>query len=414
MQPRRRSRGSTPTALFVGVGLFIATLLVLGLVLASGDDDSEPPLAGNATSTATREAQATATAGGSSATPQPTELGQATATSTAPPAVSTQSEPVPTDTPEPGEPTPEPEPTAPEEIATETPAGVPEEPTTPPEPISGEFGVLPPAEIPSGGLSRDLQLQYELGFGLEEIPTEASVYMMQWPARTADDVAALAEQLGIGGEVVDEGGGNFTVEGDGGSLFVTNETVQFVGNVRAQGTLEDDATLAVIAQSWLLDNGLVGPEVDGGTLVSRDDAAGRATFAFTPSEPSPLLAAYPSARVTVGPGGAVYEAFVRWPAAYAVAAYPLRPADDVFNAVQLGQGFIEADLSAVPGEGPLTGTMVISAVSVIYSTAGSGSDAQFLVPVFVFTGEAQLVEVGLSVPISIYIAAASSEAGPTG
>jgi hypothetical protein len=274
--------------------------------------------------------------------------------------------------------------------------------------------VLPPAEVPSGGLARDLSLQYELGVGEDAIPSDAPVYLLQWPERTADDAAALAQRLGVVGEVITEGEGVYRIEGDGGSLYVTPNTLQFVGNVRTQGTLEDDATLAANAQAWLLDNGLVGPEVDSGAVGSRDDAAGRATVTFAPVDPAPLLAAYPSARVTVGPGGVVFEAYVRWPAGYAIATYPLRSADELLNALAAGQGFIEADLSEVPGEGALSGTMVITDVTLAYSTAGSGTGSEFLVPVVVFSGEAELVEVGVTVPITIYLAGASSESAPAG
>ena len=252
---------------------------------------------------------------------------------------------------------------------------------------------LPPVEIPSGGLARAADVSYELGLSLD-VPSEAEVYQLLWPERTADDVATIATSLGIDGDVADQGDGVFSVDGDGGSLYVAPDVVQIsLDPAAANGGLADDATSIDAARTWLLENSLVGDDIGDGSVISKDANAARATVYFSTDAASPLLAAYPSARVTVGPGGAIYEAYVKWPAELRHRQLRTFSADDLWAAVQAGQGYLEADLSSIPGEGPVSGTLTVTNVSIAYSTAG-GDGGEYLAPIIVFSGEAVLDVVG--------------------
>jgi hypothetical protein len=371
------------------------------VLFTNGGDNNKTPTAA-AVATSTRSASPTnsvAAVVAATATAPPTNTVEPTATNTEAEA--------PTETPTDASD----EPTATDEPATEEPTEAAPTPTVPSE---GEFGALPPVEIPSGGLARPLTLSYELGLSLDDIPSAADVYQLQWPERTADDVATIATAIGIQGDVADQGDGVFSVDGDGGSLYVAPDVVQISLDSQAtNGGLADDATLIDAARTWLLNNGLVGDDIGEGSVISNDENAARATVYFSTDAASPLLAAYPSARVTVGPGGAIFEAYVKWPADYGVATYQLASADDLWAAVQAGQGFLEADLSSVPGEGPVTGTLTVTNVSLAYSTAG-GDGAEYLAPIVVFSGEAVLDVSGASVPVSVYLPAVAGQSAPRG
>lgn len=384
------------------------TLLVVGaLLVLSGRDGNSKSNSGAAASPTARSSPTQAAAAAPSVTLTPTgAVPTATATTPAP------TEAAPTETPTEADATAtEPDATATATEAADTPTAD-AQPTQ--APADGEFGQLPPAEIPSGGLARGLNLTYQLDVSPDSAPTEADVYQLVWPERTKADVTALARSLGITGDVVEQGGGAFSVDGPGGSLSIAPDVAQIALDAPAQsGALEDDATLVDNARTWLLDHNLVSETIGDGAVTGKDAQAGRATVVFAASEPSPLLAAYPSARVTVEPGGVVSEAYVKWPASYATATYPLQSADDLWAAVQSGQGYTEADLSGVPGSGPLSGTLTISAISLAYSTATSSS-GDYLVPVMVFSGEARLDESGMSVPVSVYVPAIAGQPAPRG
>jgi hypothetical protein len=131
-----------------------------------------------------------------------------------------------------------------------------------------------------------------------------------------------------------------------------------------------------------------------------------------PANPSPLLAAYPSASVTIGPEGNVREANIQWPVDYAASTYGMKSLDEVWNRVVASQGAIEADLADVPGDGPITAALNVTDVGVAYSLA-SGSQGDYLVPLMVFSGTATSDD-GTSFPVSIYISAVQGESSAAG
>jgi hypothetical protein len=287
------------------------------------------------------------------------------------------------------------------------------EPTEEP-PAIGDFGTLPPAQIVSGGLSRSLDLDYELAVSLSDSPSSAPVYLLEWPAWTEDDVATIAGNLDLDGTV--EGGpGNYQVIGTTSEIYFNGSTVQYVYTSSLPDLpLGTDANVIESARSWIYANGFISDDLNGGAVIGRDDDAGRAVVLFKPAQVSPVLSFLPSATVTVGAGGTVLEANIRWPAGYIDSEYGLWSGDALWNKVLAGSASIEADLSSVAGTGALSGTMTVTGISLAYSYAGSPAGDEFLVPLIIFSGDATINETGDVVPVSVYVAAIAGQATPQG
>ncbi|MDQ3548410.1 MAG: hypothetical protein M3439_06270 [Chloroflexota bacterium] len=416
------------------MAFFVAALLVIAVILFSGGDDNDDEqqgvTVGEATRTSVQETAAVQPSVTTTATTTTTMTAPGTATSTtggaAPTATTADIEPTETTAPEDGEPVPtqeeeasvdEPEPT--EEPAVEEPAPteepVVEEPVPSEDPPAiGDFGTLPPAQIVSGGLSRTLNLDYEIATSLSNLPSSAPVYLLEWPAWTEDDVATIAANLDLDGAI--EGGpGNYQVFGSTSEIYFSGPTVQYVytGSL-PELPLGDDASAIESARSWIYANGFISDDLDGGVVIGRDDDAGRAVVLFKPAQVSPVLSFVPSATVTVGPGGSVIESNIRWPANYIGSEYGLWSGDALWNKVLAGEASIEADLSAVGGNGALSGTLTVYDISIAYSYAGTPGSDEFLVPLIVFSGEATLNETGDVVPVSVYVSAIAGQATPQG
>jgi hypothetical protein len=422
IEPYRRGSQSQPRVLLFAIGLFVVMLLVVGALLMTGGDDpaADGDMAGAVGSTPSGDSNTT----GGTPSPEsdgaratevaqstpPAGLAAATASITAATATAGSSDASATQPPD-GPATEQAVPTVELEATEQSPPD--EAPTE--EPVIGEFGELPPPQLVSGGLARPLTLQYQLDVSLATAPTSAPVYLLLWPDWSVDGAAALAASLGIDGEVVDQGGGSYQASGSTGDLFIAPGVVQYISGVGPpDGTIDNDGSLIATARQWLLDTGLVGADVGDGSILGRDEASQRAVVAFKPIDPSPMLAFVPSATVTLGPGGVVREANVRWPDNYAVSDYGLRSVDELWNEVLAGEGAIEADLTVVPGEGALTGTLTVHTISIAYSYAGSPAGDEYLVPLMVFSGDARLGEFDLSVPVSIYLPAVFGQAAPRG
>jgi hypothetical protein len=424
--PSRRSvynRADTSQRnLIIAASLFVLALLVVGVLLLTGGDDDEQPGIGAATRTPT--ATATTTQGTPGATPTPAS-GQVSGNAPTPTLSSTVTPTVPS-TPTAQEPEPSPTPTAVEVEPTETPTEAAEEPTATeePEPASpdptatfpptvGEFGPLPPAQVVSGGSSRPLDLDFELGIDLGSVPGSGSVYLIDWGTWSADLATTVASRQGIGVPATSSGSGFQAVDG-AGEIYFSRGVVQYV-NRRAPvgGTLEENATVIENARIWLNASGIVGTGIGEGTIVGRDDVTMRAVVLFKPAEPTPLLAFYPSATVTISPGGDVREANIRWPDGYSSAAYDMRPANQIWNDVLAGEGSIEADLSELPGSGAVVGTFTAYNASIAYSLA-TGSSGDYLVPLIVFSGEIVAADSGAAVPAWVYIQGVYGQLAPRG
>lgn len=425
----RRDRDGS-RALLIGIGVFAAAIAIVASVLVlSGNDEPADDVALLNQATATRTPGfATATTIGSITQPPGSATNAAQATTASPSQATTPANPA-TATSE-AEPTAEPDDGAED---TDNPSAEPtlpgvdeasptEEPDAPDsgaddpssEPETGDFGRLPAADLPSGGIGRDLVLNYELAISPEDVPTSAVVYHMLWEPHSAESAGALANSLGVHGEVTGSDG-YFRIEGSDSTLVISGQSIQYVFHGMLPPTaLDDDATLIESANSWLVSHGLVLNDLGPGTVVGRDELARRASVVFYSTDPDTLLSVYPSARLTMGPGATIIEAYVIWPTGYESSVYGLRTLNDLMGDLYDGRAFIEADLSGVPGSGPVSGSMVITSVSLAYSTAGSQSVGQFLTPVVVFHGEATLADTGATIPVAIYVPGVYAQDMPRG
>lgn len=399
--------------------------MIIGAILFVGGGDDDDP--GNQGLVATT-VSGTATEDSGSILESATNTSTTEATSGPNTATSTSRAVPPTATTEVDDPTAtineEPEEVDPTEAETDTEDHEDTEPTEEPvesvpdpteePPLVGDFGTLPPAQVVSGGTSRTLNLDFELATSLSNSPSSAIVYLLEFPAWTESDVESLAANLGLDGEV--EGGpGNYQVFGSTAEIYFSGSTIQYVYT----GTLPDlelgsDSAVIQSASDWIYANGFIGGDLDGGAVIGRDDEAGRAVVLFRPADVSPVLSFVPSATVTIGPGGTVVEARIRWPSDYIGSEYGLWSGDTLWNRILAGQGSVEADLSGVAGSGALSGTMAVYEIWIAYSYAGSPGSDEYLVPLVVFSGEATINETGDVVPVSIYVPAVAGQSTPQG
>ena len=397
-------------------------ILVLGSVLifqGIGSDDDDPTVIPSPSGTSELVSGVpTATSADDEDDPSPTEdtpNGSATPTPSPTDATVTPdaTEPEPTPTEDDTEPV-EPEPTSTEDTSEPT---VPDEPEPAPTdlPLEGAFGLLPPAQLPSGGVSSTLDLEYQLAMSLETVATVGTVYRLEWPVYTLEDVEFARDRLALQAAVVEEGVGVYRVESDRGMLFVSPTEIIFRAAGFGDGSAvpgDDDAI--AIAREWIELSGFIGGSMDSGAVVAREEEPPSAVVKFRPVEPQPNLAPNPSATVHVGSGGTVLEVRIAWPASLEPSDYGYSDPLAIWQAVQNGQGFLEADISSVLAAGQLTGTASISDYSTAYTLAGSPAGSQFLVPLITFHGTARIDQTGDEVPVSVSIPVVYFEEGTAG
>lgn len=430
-----RSHGSTQRVISVAVIAFVATVLVVGIILIVGaqDNNNDTPAAG--VTTGTEEPTPTL----SIPTEEPTETPSMPATTPTPPAstptpesddaistptatptdqavTATPVQPTATDPPPPtATPTSVPPTATPEQAPPEPTSELEPVPTETTEPPIGAFGELPPAQLPSGGAASTLNLSYQLGMSLESLPAIASAYRIEWPVYSLEEVQATAERLGLIGQVVEEGVGIYRIESDRGTLYVSPSEIVFRSAGFGTGSgLPDDSTAISTAREWLQVSQFVGSNLGSGTVVGRDPDQQRVVVRFRPSQPSPNLAPTPSATVNIGSGNTVLEAQIHWPASMTPSEYGLRAPINLWQSVQNGLGYLTADLSNVSASGQLSGTATITDFSIAYTAAGSPLDQQYLVPLVMFNGTARIEQTGEEVPISVAVPAVYHEASQFG
>lgn len=373
---RRRQRWVIPAA----VALLAVVALVVWLATLIGSDGGRP-LAGADAPTPTEPppiaVETVTSEPGSGATPEPE------------PTVTTEPEPTPT-------------PTAP--------------PTVVPTVVIGEFGDLPPPNIPQArpDLAR-LRVQYDFALDLDEVPTEAPVYRLV--PRTWDEaqVAELASALGIDAEVVASPTG-FAVGDDERHLFVSGNQIQYelLAPPPPNGEMPDDETLVAAARDWLVSYGLVTEHLGDGAVSDRVEESGLAIVVFRPAEPRPILSAVPRATVAVHAGGTVVQAFISWPAGYETSIYSLRTAPALVQDVVQGRGYVDVPLDSLPaGSNPVPATVTIDGVEIVYTDAGSG-ERRYLTPLVRFTGRAVIEGVADPVPFSVSVPAVVAQELPRG
>ena len=392
----------------IAVGIFVLT--------RGGDDDSSgTPVAGvSGTGTSTSGSilgLATATPDTSGATTpagqQPATMAPTNTSAAVEPTSTSESTDEPTDTPEDEEPTSEPVESDPEPTATE-----PTQSEIPEAPAEGDFGQLPAVQIVSGGLSRNFELTYDLQLDLSAMPTSGAVYQLLWSALDEDTAAGVVAAILPDATLTEQGEG-WQASGSGGSISLQAGSVQFVGVESDATDIPDDESAIQAASDWLLTTGLAGGNLREAGVIARDDDFGRVVVQVKPADPTPLLAFLPSATITVGLGGTVVEANVRWPSDLIPADYTLRTGDQVWNDVLAGRGAIEADLSSLAPSGALSAEIGINDVTLAWSYA-SGENGEFLIPVVAFHGTLTILETGEQVPVSIYLPAVASEESAQG
>jgi len=384
--PNRRGarRGAvTRLNLILSVILIVIVLAIVGVLILNSRSKAEPPAA--SPTAATTNASPTAALG--VATP--------TAAPSAEPTTEQEAEVQQTPTPEPPTPTVEPTPT----------------------PVVGEFGDLPAPDMPSGNSARrPITLDYRLDLSLQLVPTEAPVYALEHRTWTLDEVQALANSLGIESEVVDQGGGSFRTAD--GSLYIASDLVRYINSAPDSSgatNLPGDDALIETARTWLIEHHLVGADAGPGSVRLRDDDAGRAIVAIKPVEPQGILSATPEASVTLTADGTVLQADIQWPAALRRSNYGLRSAEDLWNDIRAGRGYLEIDPAALPtSDGALTGPASLTSVSLAYTLAGSPAAQQFLVPLVVFAGQAEIEGADGPIPVKVYVPAVSAQVAPRG
>ena len=389
-----------------GAAALLLVVVIVALVATGGDDDEQDDtdMAEDSGAIATATAEAEAALQQVTPTPDPTDE-----------LVPLTPEPSPTVEVDP-EPTPTPTPVQVAEEPPPTPTPVPEEPApAASRPVTGEFGELPAGDMPSGSPADALNLQFNLDMGLQAVPSEALAYRInrrQWSLQDAQNVAT---NLGIGAEVVDQGGGSFQAEGGSASLYINPSSIQYVrpSSTDSPPQIPGNDQLVATARNWLVDNGLVTGNVGFGEVRNRNEQTGVANVLISPAEPSNIISGTPSARVSVRGDGVVTEATISWFQSLGGSTYGLRPAEDLWADATSGRGFVDIRANDLPaGFQGASATANITSVSIAYTVAGSPQGTQYLVPVVVFSGSANVE--GTSVPVSIYVQAAAAQAIPRG
>jgi hypothetical protein len=424
-RPQARPFGSSGLAAGLAVGVFILAILIAGVLVLGGNNDQEefglasntptPATAAQATpeigeqSTATPQpgAQASPTAAESGATPRifPT----LTPSATAPADQVVDDEPTPTAADSGAAPTDDPADDDPPAIEpTSVPAEDPPAPVS--EPVAGDFGYLPPPQLPSGGAGQSITLDYQLATSLELVPESATVYQIVWPSFSSTDVERMALNLGITGEVTGQGDGVYNVSDAEHSLFVASTIIEFGTTSGGDGGPLPSANVAIdAAWAWFSALGIGGVSAGDGSVVAVEESAGLSVVSITPASPAPNLAPTPSARIKVSAGGVVEEARVVWPSSLIGSDYGLRPALELWEDLRNGYSFVSADLSASGGG---HGTMSVTDISIEYTVSGSPWDTQYIVPLVVFGGTADVN--GVSVYVSAYVPAVYHQGNPLG
>lgn len=286
------------------------------------------------------------------------------------------------------------------------------------DPASSELtSELPPPDLPSSNQQGfQFRIESDSKIDLDAVPREAPVYKLNWKEPTKARTERIAEKLGIEGEVNDRGNGTFDIQGNQ-ELYVSSGLVQFFSpDQPTEGDLPDDETAIGYAREWLRTAGLLPNNVDDGAVVSRSDETQRVIVQFIPLEPANMVAAYPSAVVTIGPGGEVIEASVRWPVIDRYDVYQLRDPKDAWAEVASGEAFLDIQLpeGVADDEGVVNGRATYSEIEIGYTTSGLPGGEQYLQPVYIFVGRFVPEGSDSSYRIRAYVSAVANSGAPVG
>jgi hypothetical protein len=276
---------------------------------------------------------------------------------------------------------------------------------------------LPPADLPTMN-EQGFVFEIESRFtgSLESTPTEAPIYEMALERRDLASAQDIANKLGIEGEVTDQGGGSFAAEGNG-SLYITPGLVQYISaSELPDGPLPADEEAVAYAREWLRQTQLLPANIGEGAVETRVENPARVFVTFEPIEPESLLSSYPGITVVMGPNGAILEASFRWAEIRTGDVYQLREAEAAWQEVAERRAYLQATLPAdtFPQGSIIAGSAEYASVSLSYTTSGVPGEAQYLQPVFVFTGELTPEGSGQSYPITAYVPALVNSQQPVG
>lgn len=247
---------------------------------------------------------------------------------------------------------------------------------------------LPPVDLPTMnamGYVFEIDSVWE---GSANTPQDLPVYAFTPPIYTEEQVAQIADTLGVDGEIESQGEGTFTVTGNG-SIYTTPGLLQFVSAVEAPDEdIPGDNEAVAFARDWLRISGLLPANSNDGAVIATIDTPSRKIVEFKPATPSNLLSATPSITVTIGPGGTVLEARISWASISEDDTYRLRSVEDAFNQITSRLSYLDVTLpeDQFPQGSTVTGTSSYDTVSIAYSISGAPGGAQYLQPVYVFEG----------------------------
>lgn len=289
---------------------------------------------------------------------------------------------------------------------------------TPTAPASELAPQLPAVDLPTmnqQGFTFDLTSTFN--GAMQSVPAQQPVYQLKQPQVDKDKVKEIAKNVSIKGDVQDQGGGTFSVQGDGGSLFITPGLIQYVSTTKDSGDkLPSDDEAIAYAREWLRQTSLLPPDIGDGTIRSRVDTPARMIVLFKPVQPAPLLSDFPSISVTVGAKGTILEAAIRWASITPGENFQLRPISQAWDDVAGQRSYLNTQLPSDPYKtgSTIKGKAVYTQVSIAYSSSGVPGQTQYLQPVYVFTGKLTPDGAKENYPITAYVPALANSNQPVG
>lgn len=276
---------------------------------------------------------------------------------------------------------------------------------------------LPVIDLPTmNSQSYTFELESSWQGDTGSVPEEVPIFQVESLNYGEAEVAEVADTLGVDGEITEQGEGTYTVEGEG-SIYTTPGLLQFVSAVDAPDeALPDDEAAIAYARDWLRISALMPADIGDGSIVARIEEPARLIVEFLPANPAPLLSSTPGITVTVGPAGTILESRISWATITEVETYRLRGVADAFTVIEGRQSYLDVTLpiEQFPQASAITGTATYDEVSIAYTSSGTVGEAQYLQPVYIFTGTLAPEGSDETFPISAYVPAIVTELQPVG
>jgi hypothetical protein len=240
---------------------------------------------------------------------------------------------------------------------------------------------------------------------------------MQFPEVDADRAKSISENLGLDGNVEEEGSGTFSAQGERGSLFITPGMMQFISSEEVpEGDLPANDEAVAFGREWLRQVDLLPANVGEGKVQTRLESPPRIIVSFQPVKPAPLLSASPNITVTLGPQGSILESTYQWTEISQGDVFQLRGTESAWDEVESKRAYVETVLPAEsfdPGA-TITGRAEYTQVSLAYTSSGIPGQQQYLQPVYVFTGKITPDGSDNSYDVTSYVPALINSQQPVG